>query len=206
MERGRIKGARRLGLLGGTFDPPHIGHLLLAETARTQLALDAVLFTPVGNPPHKQGEMITAVSHRLAMCRLAIAGNPHFQLETMDAERPPPHYTATLFALLDDKYPDAAWWLIAGGDSLIDLPAWHNPEKIVTQCRLAILPRPGVAIDWEELIASLPGVDEAVDLLEGPFLHLSSTDLRRWRKEGRSLRYLMPTEVIDYIQQRRLYL
>lgn len=117
----------RIGLLGGTFDPPHWGHLWLAESARVQLGLDRVLFLPAGEPVHKLGKVITAVSHRLQMISLAIQDNPNFVLDTTDSTRPAPHTTVTLLPLLQEKYPDAAFWLLIGGiRCAICRPGWNR--------------------------------------------------------------------------------
>jgi nicotinate-nucleotide adenylyltransferase len=200
-----VNSLARIGLLGGTFDPPHWGHLWLAELARVQLNLDKVLFLPVGEPPHKVGQQITAVSHRLHMVSLAIQENPHFILDTTDCERPVPHNTASLLPLLQKKQPDARFWLLLGGDSLRDLPTWFEPERLITFCRLAVLLRPGVAIDWEVLETAVPGSKTAVDTLSGPTLSISATAIRNWVKMGHEPTYLLPTAVADYIQQQQLY-
>lgn len=192
-------------MLGGTFDPPHWGHLWLAELARLRLRLDKVLFLPVGDPVHKQGRVITAVPHRLHMVSLAIQDNPYFALDTTDCTRPAPHTTVTLLPLLQKAQPDAAFWLLLGGDSLRDLPSWTKPERLITQCRLAVLPRPGAVIDWEGLETAVPGIETAVDLLDGPPLSLSATAIRAWIKEGYTATYLLPTAVATYIQQNALY-
>ncbi len=196
---------QRIGLLGGTFDPPHMGHLWLAEAARDQLLLDKVLFLPVGEPPHKQGQEITAVSHRLTMLQHTITNNPAFALDTTDVKRPPPHTTVTLIPRLQQVYPQAKLWLIIGADSLVDLPDWVEPEQIIQQCRLAVLPRPGFEIDWLTLETAVPGVTQVVDMLEGPSINISSTELRAWAKRGRSLTYLVETAVLQYIKQKKLY-
>lgn len=196
---------RRIGLLGGTFDPPHVGHLWLAEAAREQLGLNEVLFLPVGEPPHKEGRRITAVSHRLTMTQLAIQDNPAFALDTTDSDRPPPHTTVTLLPLIQTQYPDAQLWLIIGADSLRDLPTWVEPQRLISQCRLAVLPRPGVEIDWQVLETAVPHIRTITHWLEGPSVALSATQIRHWAEEGRSLRYLIPPTVLAYIQQHRLY-
>jgi nicotinate-nucleotide adenylyltransferase len=198
-------GGLRLGLLGGTFDPPHIGHLWLAETAREQLGLDQVLFLPVGDPPHKQGREITAISHRLPMTQLAIAGHDAFTLDRTDADRPPPHTTQTLLPLIRAQFPHSALWLLLGGDSLRDFATWREPERIIRQCRLAVLPRPGVVVDWAGLETAVPGLQAVVDELAGPTLHISGTAVRQWAGENHSLRFLLPAAVRHYIAQQSLY-
>ena len=198
-------GRVRLGLLGGTFDPPHFGHLWLAESARDQLHLDQVLFLPVGEPPHKEGNSVTAVTHRLHMTRLATDDHPAFHLNTLDIERPRPHTTCSLLPLIHTAYPQADLWLIVGADSLRDFPTWHEPASIITQCRLAVLDRPGVVVDWPKLETAVPGLRAATDQLAGPTMDISSTAVRRWAKQNHSLRYLVPSRVLAFIQQQDLY-
>lgn len=193
-----------LGLMCGTFDPPHVGHLILAETAADQLGLAQVLFLPVGQPTHKS--TLTAAHHRVAMTQLAIADNPRFVLNTADADRPPPHYTATLLPLLRQRYPNEALWLIMGGDSLRDLPHWHHAAALLQQCQLAVLERPGDApMDWEALTAELPGIQTAVHLLAGLSLTISSTLIRHGLAHGQELRYALPSAVREYIRREGLY-
>ncbi|NHZ72679.1 MAG: nicotinate (nicotinamide) nucleotide adenylyltransferase [Aquificales bacterium] len=191
--------------MGGTFDPPHRGHLWLAEAARDQLLLDKVLFLPVGQPPHKQGREITAVSHRLSMLQKTIEDNPAFAIDPRDIDRPPPHTTCSLLPLIQQTYAQAKLWLIIGSDSLTDLPNWVEPAQIIQQCRLAVLPRPGSEIDWLALETVVSGITQVVDMLAGPTLNLSSTELREWAGRGRSLHYLVETAVLEYIHQKKLY-
>jgi nicotinate-nucleotide adenylyltransferase len=195
----------RIGLLGGTFDPPHLGHLWLAETARAQLQLDRVLFLPVGQPPHKTGQSVSAAFHRLAMTGLAVADNLAFVLDATDVERAPPHTTHTLIPLLQYAYPLAQMWLLLGADSLADLPQWRQPKQLLSLCRLAVLHRPGVTINWQALKRAVPGLETAVDFLDGPSLPISSTEIRQWARLGYSLRYLAPTAVASYIEHAGLY-
>ena len=194
-----------MGLLGGTFDPPHYGHLWLAESARDQLHLDQVLFLPVGEPPHKDRQGITAVSQRLHMTQLAINGHPAFQLDDTDAVRPRPHTTCSLLPLLRAAHAQADLWLLIGSDSLRDFPTWHEPACIITQCRLAVLDRPGAVVDWPDLETAVPGLRAATDMLDGPTMDISSTAVRRWARLGHSLRYLLPDSVLNFITQQSLY-
>ena len=196
---------KRVGLLGGTFDPPHIGHLWLGETAQDQLGLDEVWFLPVGEPPHKESGKTTAVSHRYQMIQLAIHGFPTFSVNRTDMDRPAPHTTISLLAILRETHPDTQFWLIIGADSLRDLPTWVAPCELIAHCRLAVLDRPGVIIDWGLLDTAVPGVHAAVDWLHGPIVDISSTAIRQWARTGRSLRVLVETAVLDYIQENKLY-
>jgi len=195
----------RIGLLGGTFDPPHLGHLALATAAREQLALDKVLFLPVGDPPHKQDQVVTAVSHRINMVQATIAAHPHYTLDESDIHRPRPHSTVTLLPLLRQQHPDATFWLIIGADSLRDFPTWHDPSGIVTQCRLAVLARPSVVLDWEELQTAVSGLQTAVDFLDPPHFRISSTDIRQRVRDGVEIDELVETAVCDYIHDHHLY-
>lgn len=195
----------RLGLLGGTFDPPHVGHLLLAETARVELHLDRVLFLPVGDPPHKVGQVISPAQHRIAMIRLAIQDNPAFVVDTTDVDRPRPHYTFTLLPLIQKTYPQADLWLILGSDSLRDLPQWHCPETLLEQCRLVVLKRPGITLDWAHLEQQLPSLRDHLDWVTGPSVLISSTMVREYAAAHRSLRYLVPEPVLAYLNEHQLY-
>jgi len=197
-------GDLRVGLLGGTFDPPHVGHLWLAETARAQLGLERVLFLPVGEPVHKERQL-TAVSHRLTMTQLALQDYPWFELDTTDAERPSPHATYSLLPLLRERYYQAQFWLLIGGDSLRDFATWRQPQQIISQCRLAVLPRPGADIDWAVLDEAVPGLRTAVDWLNGPTLPLSSTEIRAWAAAAHSVQALVGTAVAAYITRHQLY-
>lgn len=195
----------RIGILGGTFDPPHIGHLLLGEIAREALGLARVLFLPAGQPPHKTEKPISALGHRLAMVELAIGDNDSFVTDTVDMRRPPPHYTSTLFPLLRGKFTQAELWLLIGGDSLEDLATWHDPRRIVADWRLGVLPRPRSAPDLVALEKQVPGVQQATVMLDGPSVDVSSTEIRRWMTEGRSLRYIVPRSVREYASTHQLY-
>ena len=195
----------KIGLLGGTFDPPHWGHLWLAETARAQLGLAKVLFLPVGQPPHKEGREITAIAHRHHMTQLAINDIPYFELDTTDIDRDQPQVTVTLLPLLQKAHPQARFWWLIGSDSLRDLPTWHKPQELIELCRLAVLERPGVIVNWAELKTVVPAIKATVDLLDGPQLNLSSTDIRQWARAGYSIRHLLPAAVLQYIEATALY-
>jgi nicotinate-nucleotide adenylyltransferase len=195
----------KIGLLGGTFDPPHWGHLWLAETARAQLGLAKVLFLPVRQPPHKEGREITAVAHRHRMTLLAIHDIPYFEVDKTDMDRDSPQVTVTLLPLLEKSYPEAQLWWLIGSDSLRDLPGWEKPQKLIELCRLAVLERPGVVVNWAELKTAVPKIETAIDLLGGPQLNLSSTDIRRWARASYSIRHLLPAAVLQYIEANALY-
>lgn len=194
-----------VGILGGTFDPPHIGHLLLAQTALGELGLARVLFVPTGQPVHKEDNAVSEARHRVTMTRLAVASNADFVVDTTDVERPEPHTTATLLPLLQASYPGRQLWLLIGGDSLRDFATWYQPQEIIAQAPLAVLARPDAAVNWPELEAAVPGVRDAVTWLDGPSVAVSSTQIRRWAAAGRSLRYVVPEAVRAYIRRAGLY-
>ncbi len=197
----------RVGVLGGSFDPPHIGHLILAEEARDQLGLDKVLFAPAGQQPLKQGQKVTAAEDRVRMTELAIADNPSFELSRGDVDRPGPHYTVDLIAIIAAQLPlHAEVYFLMGFDSLRDLPKWREPEKLIRIAQLVALTRPDVPIDWDALESALPGVRERVRLLDMPELEIASRDLRERVRTGRSIRYMVTDAVRAYIEEKSLYL
>lgn len=197
MSRGAV---RRLGLFGGTFDPPHVGHLALAEQARDQLGLDRVRFVPAGNPPHKQGRVRTPVAHRVAMTRLAVRGNPAFEVSTLEARRPGFSFTVDTLRALHRRHPDTAFWLVLGADSLDDFPRWHDPGGILELAALAVAVRPGAGR------RRLPrALARRVTWLDNAGLDVSSSELRRRVRSGRSIRYLVPDAVAAYVRRRGLY-
>ena len=195
----------RLGVIGGTFDPPHYGHLVLAETARVQLGLDRVLFVVAGQPPHKPGCPITPSHHRAAMVEAAIADNPACVLSRVDLDRPGPHYTVEMLTLLQREYPEAELFFLVGGDSLAQFLTWRDPAGIVRLARLAVMPRPGHEPDLASLEQVLPGLRERLVWLDAPALDIAASDLRRRVREGLPIRYLVPPPVEAYIHEYRLY-
>ncbi len=196
----------RIGVFGGTFDPIHIGHLVLAEEAWFELKLKKVLFVPAGDPPHKRHRYLTPGIHREAMVKLAIASNPHFELDRTDLDRPGPHYAVDMVRLIRSKLGDGVEvYFLVGLDSLIDLPRWHKPQELLSICRFVALSRPGYRLDWEEMETVLPGVRERVHLLDMPELEIASHVLQQRVREGRPIRYQVPQAVEDYIREHGLY-
>lgn len=196
--------AVRIGLLGGTFDPPHNGHLLLGQAALEQLQLDRILFMPVGDPTHKSRPDLTSATQRIAMTALAIGQHAGFTLDLTDALRPDPHYTSTLLPLMQAKQPSAQFWLVIGGDSLRDFAKWHQPQTILDMCRLAVLPRPGAKIDWITLEQQFPNMRSRVDMLDGETMALSSTWLRQEDNDDERANHI-PDAVMRYIEHSKLY-
>lgn len=196
----------RWGILGGTFDPVHYGHLLLAEGAREMLSLDRVLFVPAGDPPHKLNEPHTAPVHRLKMLELALADNPHFFLSRMDLDRPGPHYSSDMLELVQqDAGPTVELYFLMGLDSLNGLLSWHEPARLLDICRLVVANRPGYDVDMQKMTAALPGLEERLEWITIPMVEIAGVDLRRRVRAGRSIRYQVPEPVRAYIQQLGLY-
>lgn len=199
--------APRLGLFGGTFDPPHFGHLVAAQEAAERLGLDRVLFLPAGQPPHKLGEPVSPFEARRRMVELAIAGNPCFELSLLDAERSGPSYTVDLLGSVRSQLgPEPELYFLTGMDSLRDLTTWREPARVLAQCILVAVSRPGSAApDPRELERLIPGAAERVVVLETPGVPISSTELRERVAAGRSIRYLVPEPVRELIAAQGLY-
>ncbi|HEY3081230.1 MAG TPA: nicotinate-nucleotide adenylyltransferase [Chloroflexota bacterium] len=197
----------KLGVLGGTFDPIHYGHLSVAEECRAALGLDLVLFLPAGNPPHKRGRAISPAADRVRMVELAIASNPSFRLSRIDVDRPGPSYTiGALEALRQEWGPRAHLWFLMGGDSLADLLTWHRPERLLELARIAATNRPGAPKpDPKALEPRLPGASERIDLVEIPWLDISASGLRERVAQGRPIKYQLPEPVEQYVHERGLY-
>ena len=196
----------RLGLFGGTFDPPHVGHLILASEARSQLDLTRVLWTVTPDPPHKQDQFITSLQHRLAMVRLAIQGDPRFEISDIELNRPGPHYTVDTIRLLAEQNPSAEIVPIIGGDSLHDLPTWHQPKELVYAAHwVGVMRRPGEEPDLKELERELSGISSKVHYVDAPLLEIASREIRSRVASGRPYRYYLPNPVYEYIQQNHLY-
>lgn len=199
---------RRIGVYGGTFDPIHIGHLVAAAEVQYVLGLDHILFLPAGEPPHKGTNGMTAAVHRQRMVELAIADNPLFALSTIDLDRPGPHYTADALHLLRQSEPDAALWFIMGEDTILDVPNWLHPERIVEHARLAVVTRPGWKVDVTDLAmldVAIPGIVRCCDFIPIPMLDIASRQLRERLRSGAPSKYQLRTDVWEYIQKHGLY-
>jgi nicotinate-nucleotide adenylyltransferase len=196
----------RLGVFGGTFDPPHLGHLILASEAKSQLELTRLLWTVTPDPPHKQDQTITPLEHRLAMVRLAIEDNPSFELSAVELDRPGPHYTLDTIKLVAEQNPKAEIVPILGGDSLNDLPTWHQPKEILYAAHwVGVMRRPGEEANLEELERKLPGIKSKVHYVEAPLLEIASREIRSRVATGKPFRYYLPEPVYDYINEHHLY-
>jgi nicotinate-nucleotide adenylyltransferase len=194
-----------IGVLGGTFDPIHIGHLVVAEEARIKFGLREVLFVPAGQPWLKLGRNITLAVHRVEMVRRAIADNPHFKLCTLEVERPGPSYTVDTLTMLQKQLgSEASLFFILGRDTLAELPLWKEPEKLVQLCRLVVAPRLG-SKDLKHLETAIPGLLDKVIQLDMPVIGISSSGIRQRIAQGLPIRYLVPAEVEKYITEHKIY-
>jgi nicotinate-nucleotide adenylyltransferase len=208
----------RTGILGGTFDPIHLGHLAIAEEAREALGMERVLFVPAGRPPHKPGRPIAPAADRVAMVGAAIDGNPAFALSRAEVDRPGPSFAVDTVAILaaadreahlvagGDPGRDADLWWILSAEAFAAIATWREPRRLLSICRMAIVPRAGAARPtpaWIE--ACLPGAADRVAVVDGPELGVSSSLIRERVAAGRSIRYLVPDVVRSYIADHRLY-
>lgn len=179
----------------------------MAEEARQQARLDQVFFLPAGDPPHKVGQAITPIAHRLQMVRLAIASHPAFALSRLDVDRPGPHYSVDMVRLFLEEAPAGTEvFFLVGADSLEDMPTWKDPAHLLDLCHVLAMSRPGHQPNLEALAQVLPAVRERVQVLPMPLIGISGTEIRRRVREGRSIRYLVPEEVRQYILAHGLYL
>lgn len=196
----------RIGVLGGTFDPPHVGHLWLATLARDELALDRVLFMPASQPPHKRGRRLTSAADRLLMTRLAIAGDDGFELCPIEMERPGPSFTIDSVVELQLRYPGSELFLVMAADSLSQIDTWREPDRLLDLVEWAVGPRPGVELPGRGALRSRFGhAARRIHLLRGPSLDVSASEIRRRVAAGQAIRYLVPVAVEEHIAARRLY-
>jgi len=201
---------RRIGLFGGTFDPPHLGHLVLAEWARARLRLDLVVFMPAGTPPHKRGRRLTDAADRLAMARLAARGNPAFRVSGYEARRDGPSFTVDTLRHLRAREPGTRFFLLMGADSLAEFPTWHEPREIARLATLVVAARPlpaggpPGASAHARFPTALRTRVRAI-LLDNPLVDISSSALRARARAGLPLRYLVPDAVAAYVARHALY-
>ncbi|MGL4651119.1 MAG: nicotinate-nucleotide adenylyltransferase, partial [Caldilineaceae bacterium] len=197
---------RRIGVFGGTFDPIHIGHLILADEAHFQLDLDVIYLIPAADPPHKRNRRLTVIEHRLQMARLATINTGYLHVSRMDADRPGPHYTADMVRLLQLQTGNAAdLFFLMGMDSLRDLPTWYEADWLVRNCTLVALTRHDVELDWSALEAALPGIRQQVVILDMPELEISSHLIQQRVREGRPFGNQLPPGIEEYIRLYGLY-
>jgi len=199
----------RVGVFGGTFDPVHTGHLLLAEQCREQGRLDEVWFVPALHPPQKDVHAITRFEQRVEMLALALAGNPAFRIDELEKERSGPSYTVDTLAELHRRHPGHEFLLLVGSDTLSDLPHWHEPGRVLELAGLLVMARPdNPVLSADELRARLhlpDSVPVRLEVVQTPAIDISSRDLRRRAAAGRTLRYFLPRAVECYIHDKGLY-
>jgi nicotinate-nucleotide adenylyltransferase len=197
----------KIGVLGGTFDPVHLGHLMIAEEVRASQGLSEVILVPAGQPLLKPAHPIAPAEHRLQMLRLAVVDRPYLRVSAMEIERPGPSYTVDTIAEMQGRMGGAnELFFILGWDSLAQLPEWREPLRIIGMCRLVAIPRPGYQCpSLEALEERIPGISQRVVLLEEPHIDISASDIRERAAKGLSLRQLVPEPVADYIRQHKLY-
>ncbi len=199
----------RQGIFGGTFDPIHLGHLILAEQCREQARLDQVLFVPAARPPHKQHQALTPFEKRVDMLRLAVSGQPAFRVEDLEKDRPGPSYTADTLRILKERQPANELFLILGADSLNDLPGWYEPRDVIELATLLIVARPGWEMPPLTAVWQALGRDGAepvrIEIVHCPLIDISSRDLRQRVAAGQTIRYMVPRAVEAYVQDKKLY-
>lgn len=190
----------RVGLFGGSFNPPHLAHLIVAETIREQFGLDVIWWIPAYQPPHKTGAALAPATHRLAMTQAAIARNPGFAVSDLEIQREGTSYTVDSVRTLQAKHPDHTFALLVGSDSLHGFSSWHKPEEIIARVPLIVYQRPGTVTTKTE-----PAFAERVHFANAPLLEISGTEIRQRLRKGHSIRYLVPDGVRAYIDQHKLY-
>ena len=196
----------KIGIFGGTFDPPHMGHLILAEEACWQLQLDHVLWVLTPFPPHKKDRIISPVQDRLSMVQFAITENDRFKLSRVDIDRQPPHYAVDTVSILQQSSVNDEFYYLMGADSLIDLPTWHKPIEFVSLCHgLGIMMRHEESIDINQLEPKIPGLSEKLLFIDTPIIQISGSDIRKRVKIGLNFRYFVPDMVYHYILDHDLY-
>ena len=203
-ETGKVS---RLGIMGGTFDPIHYGHLVTAEGTRYELGLEKVIFIPAGRPPHKKDYHVTGPWLRYTMTCLAVASNPFFQVSALEVERPGPSYTIDTVQEFTRLFPGAQIYFITGADAVLEILTWKSVERLLSTCRFIAATRPGYHLVelWEKLDKLSLELKKNIIFMEVPALAISSTDIRRRVREGRPIKYLLPESVEEYIIKNNLY-
>ncbi len=197
---------RKVGIFGGTFNPPHLGHMILAAEAADQLELDMVYWMPAPLPPHKQGQEILPFEKRVEMVNACIQGEPKFQICLIESERPGPHYSSDTLAILKEKMPGDELFFLIGGDSLQNLPTWHEPQKVLDEIyKLGVMHRPDEDIDYSSLERDFPNIREKIALINAPLLEISSTEIRTRAASGHHYRYYVEEAVYQIIREKGYY-
>jgi nicotinate-nucleotide adenylyltransferase len=201
-----MKAGGKIGYFGGTFDPPHLGHLILAVEAHHQLELDRLQWILTPDPPHKTNHQVSPVEVRLEMLQLIIDTRPEFQISLIDINRDPPHYAADTVELIKKKNPADELVYVIGEDSLQDLPGWHAPDRFIAAVdTLAIAPRPGISTDLEEMERSLPGLAGKTIFLKDVRIEIASSLIKSRIKNFEPYGHLLPEAIADYLKFHQLY-
>ncbi len=196
----------RLGVFGGTFDPPHLGHLILAAEAADQLRLERVLWVITPDPPHKLGRAISPLAVRMLLLEAALAGEPRFSISRVDVDRPGPQYAVDTLRLLTQEFPEAELVYLLGGDSLRDLPLWYDPLGLLAQVNeLGVMRRPGDEVDMDRLESILPGITAKTRFVDSPLIEIASSDIRERVRSSRQYAYFLPERVRELIEQNGWY-
>jgi len=199
---------RAVGLMGGTFNPIHYGHLVTAEAARDAFDLDRVVFIPAGQPPHKSDKYVADANHRYLMTFLAIAPNVHFEISQVEIDRDGPSYTSETLKYFHSLDAATEWYFITGADAILEIASWHSPDKILSYAHLIAASRPGYSLSRLKALETEIGGDTSkhrVHQLEVPALAISSSDIRERLRQGLSIKYLVPEAVEQYIAKQHLY-
>lgn len=197
---------KKIGILGGTFDPIHYGHLMIAENAREAYELDKVIFMPAGCPPHKDGKRVSPADKRLAMVELAVKDNSYFVVSDYEITKESSSYTVDTMGWLKEKYPEETeFYFILGADELRDLPHWKEPQKLLTLCKMIAVTRPHINFSLRQL-AGIFKQPQNIETLGTPEMQLSATDIRNRIKNGVTIRYMVPDAVLEFIKKEGLYL
>lgn len=201
-----IENGKKIGIFGGTFDPPHLGHLILAMEAASQLSLDKVLWMLTPVPPHKLEQDITSLEARLEMVRAAIEGEKLFELSTVEMELPAPQFALDTIRAVRSRFPGNEIFYLIGEDSLNDLPKWHEPNELITEVDfLGVMRRPGKRNRLQELETILPGITKKVLFIDAPLLEISSHQIRERIHHHQAFKYYLPTKVYQKILELGLY-
>lgn len=202
-----MPGKRKIGIMGGTFDPIHFGHLVISEVSRFEFDLEKIIFIPTGVPPHKATYMVTNPEHRYNMVQLAIEDNPNFEISPIEIERPGPSYTVDTLRQLVNNYPDTEFYLITGADAILEITTWKSFEQLAELCYFIAATRPGYQNEnFLKQIKILPGkLPEKIFPIEVPGVAVSSTEIRKRIAQGKPIKYLLPQKIENYIFQNRLY-
>jgi nicotinate (nicotinamide) nucleotide adenylyltransferase len=198
--------SQRIGILGGTFDPIHYGHLAIAEEVRWSLGLARVYVVPTAYQPLKQGRHAATPPQRLEMVRRACADNAALEPWDIEIRRPPPSYTVDTLQVVQERYGgNAEVWFILGADAVLRLPRWYRARQVLALARLALVARPGVAVDLAALEDEVPGISQRTEVITGPLLDIASSTLRERLAQGQPVRYQLPDAVLDYVREEGLY-